>query len=287
MELLEYYKKHGIMTEITSQKSMVDRLPQTVEGIVKIVQNIILHEHWVGHYGVELDDKKRKEPWIRSVNDKLIHLREKGFTHVSDRLDHQSKIIGICRDFTLLAVSLCREVGIPARARCGFVTYFEKGKYIDHWLLEYWNYDTQKWTYVDAQLDPIQQKILKIDFNPLDVNEALFLTGPKAWELCRSGQVEAELFGIYQWWGYDYIVGNLLLDANALLKLPLQPWDGWDGYKNLPISKWTLKDYKIIDTLSKLVNKVDDDFNALYNYINIHDTLKVPNDLSRVTNYLK
>lgn len=287
MKLLAYYKKHGIMSEITSQKSMVDKLPQTIEGIVQVVQNIILHEHWVGHYGVKLDDNKQKEPWIRSVNDKLILLREKGYTHVTDRLDQESKIIGICRDFTLLSVSLCREVGIPARARCGFATYLEKGKYIDHWLLEYWNYDTQKWTYVDSQLDPIQQNILKIPFNPLDVNESFFLTGAKAWELCRSGQLEAELFGIYQWWGYDYIVGNLLLDANALLKLPMHPWNGWNGYKNLPVSKWSIKDYTTIDALSNFVNKVDDDFNALYNYVNLHDTIKVPNDLSKVTNYLK
>lgn len=286
MNLLEYYSKHGIMSDITSQKSMVTDLPKTVEGIVKVVQNLILHEHWVQHYGVTLDEDKGQAPWIRSVNDKLVYLSKKGYTHVSDDLGHESKIIGICRDFTLLAVALCREVGMPARARCGFATYFEEGHYIDHWVLEVWNQETEKWTYVDAQLDPIQERLLKITFNPLDLKDGLFVTGAEAWELCRRGRLDPDLFGIYQWWGYDYLVCNLLLDANALLKVPMQPWDGWEGYKTLPTEQWSQEDYKIMDTLAGLVQHVDEDFQGLYTYVKGHDTLKVPDDLSQVTNLL-
>ena len=33
----------------------------------------------------------------------------------------------------------CAAQGMPARARCGFGAYFEKGKYVDHWVTEYWN----------------------------------------------------------------------------------------------------------------------------------------------------
>ena len=36
-------------------------------------------------------------------------------------------------------MSRCCAPGVPARARCGFGAYFEKGKFVDHWVTEYWN----------------------------------------------------------------------------------------------------------------------------------------------------
>ena len=37
--------------------------------------------------------------------------------------------VGVCRHFTLLHVAMLRRKGVPARARCGFGAYFEKGKF--------------------------------------------------------------------------------------------------------------------------------------------------------------
>ncbi|MCA2211786.1 transglutaminase-like domain-containing protein [Wangella sp. NEAU-J3] len=37
-----------------------------------------------------------------------------------------------CRHFAVLACALLRHRGIPARARCGFATYFQPGKGLDH-----------------------------------------------------------------------------------------------------------------------------------------------------------
>ena len=48
-------------------------------------------------------------------------------------------MVGVCRHFTLLHVAMLRAQGVPARARCGFGAYFEKGKFVDHWVTEYWN----------------------------------------------------------------------------------------------------------------------------------------------------
>ena len=48
-------------------------------------------------------------------------------------------MVGVCRHFTLLHVAMLRAHGVAARARCGFGAYFEKGKFVDHWVTEYWN----------------------------------------------------------------------------------------------------------------------------------------------------
>jgi transglutaminase-like putative cysteine protease len=34
------------------------------------------------------------------------------------------RLVGCCRDFTVLFLTMARELGIPARARVGFAAYF-------------------------------------------------------------------------------------------------------------------------------------------------------------------
>jgi hypothetical protein len=286
-DTLKLYQEHDIMTEVKTMKHLVTDIPKDIKTIVTYVQNILLHQHWSRAYGLELSEERTKEPFIRSFEEKLIFLNKLGFTHVSEQKTNENKMISICRDFSVVAAALCREAGIPARARCGFASYFEKGKYVDHWVLEYWNEEKKKWVMVDAQLDVLQQKALDLPFDPLDVSEDYFITGPRAWLMCREGRLNPDLFGIFKWWGYDYLRCNLILDVNSLLKVPMQPWDLWDGYKSLPIEQWTENDYKVMDELSILALNVDNKFEALYKYVQNNDKIKVPEDLGDVINSLE
>lgn len=283
---LSFYQEHDIMTAIKTMKAMVTNIPKDIGIIVSYVQNILLHQHWSEAYGLKLSEERKREAFIRSFEDRLIFLSNLGYTHVSEQKTMENKMIGVCRDFSVIAAALCREVGIPARARCGFATYFEKGKYGDHWVLEYWNEDRKQWVMVDAQLDDFQQKALKIPFDPLDVSQEYFITGPRAWRMCRDGLANPELFGIFEWWGYDYLRWNLILDANSLLKMSMQPWDAWEGYMSMPIEEWTEKDYEVMDDLARLAMNVDNDFNALYKYVQGNKKIKVPEDLGKVINSL-
>ena len=286
-DTLRLYLEQDIMTEVKTMKHMVAGIENNIKVIVEYVQNILMHQYWSEAYGVKVTEQRKREPFIRSFEDKLIFLSKLGYTHVSDKKANENKMMGICRDFSIVSAALCREAGIPARARCGFANYFEKGKYIDHWVLEYWNENKKQWVMVDAQLDIIQQKALKLPFDPLNVSEEYFITGPKAWLMCREGVIDQSLFGIFKWWGYDYLRCNLILDVNSLLKLPMQPWDMWEGYKSKPIEEWTEKDYGIMDNLSRLALNVDNDFDALYEYVQLNHKIKVPEDLGKVINSLE
>lgn len=285
-KVLEFYRKHGIMTEIKTMKHMVKDLPKDIKSIVWAVQNIFLHQHWAKRYGLQLEDKRNEEPWMRGVEEKLIFLNKQGYQHVLDKKQIKDKMIAICRDFSVMAAALCIEAGIPARARCGFATYLERDKYIDHWVFEYWNEYEERWILVDAQLDDFQQEKLDISFNPLDVDDKYFITAPRAWIMCREGKVKPELFGILKWWGYDYLKCNLILDANSLLKTPMQPWDVWEGYKKLPVSEWTENDYLLMDKLAIYTLSIDDNLDGLQTFIQQHDRIKVPEDLNQVINFL-
>jgi hypothetical protein len=63
-------------------------------------------------------------------------------------------------------MAVLRSHGTPARARCGFGTYFEPGKTIDHWIVEY--RDRDRWVPSDLQIDSVQASLLRPDFDVLD-----------------------------------------------------------------------------------------------------------------------
>lgn len=98
---------------------------------------------------------------------------------------------------------MLRAQGVPARARCGFGTYFWPGRYEDHWVREYWN--GERWVSVDAQLDELQRGKLGIVFDPLDLPPGQFVPASCAWQMCRSGEADAEKFGIFDMHGLWFI----------------------------------------------------------------------------------
>jgi len=139
----------------------------------------------------------------------------------------EKRLVGTCRDFSTLLCAILRYQSIPARARCGFGAYFTPGQYEDHWVCEYWNVDKQRWVMVDAQLDKIQRSALQIAFDPCDVPSDEFLTGGKAWQMCRAGHAGPDRFGIFDMHGLWFVRGNLVRDMASLNKNELLPWDTW------------------------------------------------------------
>ena len=49
----------------------------------------------------------------------------------------ERRLVGCCRDFTVLRCALARHRGIPVRARVGFATYFTPGFHVDHEIVEW------------------------------------------------------------------------------------------------------------------------------------------------------
>jgi len=144
----------------------------------------------------------------------------------------EKRLVGNCRDFATLLCAMLRHQGVPARARCGFGTYFldDRYPYVDHWVCEYWKADEGRWVMVDAQLDALQREVLKITFDPLDMPPGQFVTGGQGWRMCRAGQADPAKFGIFEWHGLWFVRGDLMRDFLALNKVEILPWDGGWGY---------------------------------------------------------
>src|SRR5262249_23063596 len=137
------------------------------------------------------------------------------------------RAVGVCRHFTLLLVAILRHKGYAARSRCGFGGYFEKGRYLDHWVGECWNAGEKRWVLVDAQLDDVQRRLVKIEVDPLDVPRDRFLVAGDAWSLCRAEVDDPDAFGIMDMKGWWFIAGNVVRDIAALNRMEMLPWDVW------------------------------------------------------------
>jgi hypothetical protein len=224
---LEYYALPGLMTDPGEHAALFEGLPSELPALCQVVQGILLHIFWAERYGVELSEERKEEVNIRRVAEMLARIREMAAIPLTIPRPPEMKLVGNCRDFATMLCAMLRHQGVPARARCGFGAYFTPGKYEDHWVCEYWDADEARWTMVDAQLDALQRKALKIPFDPCDVPRDQFLVGGKAWHMCRSGEADPDNFGIFDLHGMGFIRGDLVRDLLALNKIEILPWDGW------------------------------------------------------------
>jgi hypothetical protein len=187
----------------------------------------------------------------------------------------EKRLVGVCRHFTTLFVTALRVKGYAARARCGFGGYFEPGKFIDHWVCEYWNAAQARWMLVDAQIDELQRGLFKPDFDLLDVPRDRFVIAGEAWRECREGRQEANNFGIMQMTGLWFVAGNVLRDFAALNNVEMLPWDVW-GPMFRPGDTADAEQLMLFDSLAALTRSPDASFRELRALYESGPGLRVP-----------
>lgn len=129
--VLEFYRTPAELTALEGPP-----LPGDVAALVRAVQGCVLHEAWADRYGVGLSDERRSETHIRRAEEMVRRILELDAQPLSAPRPPQGRLVGTCRHFSVLLVALLRQQGVPARARCGFATYFTPGRFEDHWLGE-------------------------------------------------------------------------------------------------------------------------------------------------------
>lgn len=98
------------------------------------------------------------------------------------------RVLGCCRDHTVLFLAIARHHGIPARARYGFADYLIPGWWLDHMIPEVWDAAEGRWRLVEPEFEygyaaPGEDAPLPL----LDMPRDRFLTGPEAWRVCEAG----------------------------------------------------------------------------------------------------
>ena len=248
---LTFYARQGPITDPGRLTMLLDNLPSDPGVLVKIVQGLIVHVFWAERYGLSLGEDRKQEVRLRSVPRMLSRVIELDDRPLTEARPLAAKLVGNCRDHSVLLASFLRHRGIPARARCGFATYFLPNHFEDHWVCEYWDAGRKRWVMVDAQLDALQRETLRVDFDTLDLPPGRFVTGGQAWALCADGRADPETFGIFDMRGRWFIRGNTVRDLLALAKLELLPWDGW-GLISLPDDGLSDDDRQLVDRVAEL-----------------------------------
>jgi hypothetical protein len=226
---LPIYSEPGVMTSAGRHAPLLHALPPDVATLAAVAQGLLVHEHLAQVYGVRLRDEDRASAHIRPVAQLLERITARDDRPLATPRAVEDRVAGNCRHLTVLMVAMLRAHGVPARARCGFGTYFVDGFFEDHWVCEYWHDVQRRWVLVDAQLDARQRSMFRVDFDVTDVPRDRFLVAGEAWARCRAGAANPDAFGLSGakeaglWW----IAGDLMRDLAALNNIELLPWDSW------------------------------------------------------------
>jgi hypothetical protein len=262
------YTKPGPMTSAGDYADLLRTLPRELPALTSAIQGLQIHEYMLGSYGVSVPELRKQESHIRRLDHMLAREKARDPRPLDVPREKDQRSIGVCRHFTVWFVAAMREHGIPARARVGFGSYFNPGKYEDHWVGEYWNAREKRWVLVDAQLDEPQRTHMKIDFDPLDVPRNRFIVAHDAWQRCRAGEWDPMNFGfsLIPLQGLWFIAGDLIRDVAALNGVESLPWDVWGG---MPQANATLTpdQLEFFDRLAKLTAAPDEharELTALY-----------------------
>jgi transglutaminase superfamily protein len=169
------------------------------------------------------------------------------------------RVVGCCRDFTLLTVAALRHQRVPARSRVGFASYFDQDFHCDHVVAEYWN--GQRWVLVDAQLEPTPT----LPFDTCDIPHLVgtnpssttpFATAAQVWTAYRRGLLDIERFGVSPdhplrggWFVRNYVLHELAHRQRDELLL----WDVWGA-----MATDLDRDLDLIDQVATLLIAADD-----------------------------
>jgi hypothetical protein len=223
------YREPALMTSLGRFAPQLTGLSTSPADLAVIGHGLVIHEHIAPAYGVELSDDERRSVHMRRIEQVLEHAVSIDDAPLTSPRPPAKRAAGNCRHFTVLLVALLRAQGVPARARCGFGTYFRAGCGEDHWVAEYWNASQSRWVLVDGQIDAVQRELFHIDFDVTDVSRDGFLVAADAWQRCRAGEADPDTFGLsfLNEAGYWWIAANMVRDAAALENVEVLPWDVW------------------------------------------------------------
>lgn len=249
MPIAHPYLLVGPHTDLSAYHALIDELPNSVTELCALVQGLLVHIFWERSYGMTFSEERKQTVQIRPAAAKLAAVFALDDRPLTIARPPERRLVSNCRDFSVMLAALLRAKGIPARARCGFATYFLPRHYEDHWVVEYWEPNETRWVLVDPQIDEVQRSALNLTFDPMDVPRGRFLSGGAAWQRCRAGAADPETFGIFDYHGMGFIRGNLIRDLAALNRVEMLPWDCW-GLILPPDNELSDADIALLDTVA-------------------------------------
>jgi hypothetical protein len=227
MAAVDRYRTQSRWSDPGAFTERLRAIPPDPSRVVDAVSRLLIHPMIAPMRGIFMPEAASGDRNIRSVEAILARLAERGPGDLAADRPPESKAWCVCAGFARVAVAVFRTHGVPARCRAGFAAYFNPGHYEDHWVCELWN--GTAWQLLDAQLDEAARREDAIRFAPWDVPRDQFLDGSTAWRRMRAGEIDPTALGLSPLGlvGAWFVAGSVMLDAAALNKEEMLPWEKW------------------------------------------------------------
>lgn len=275
---LSYYASHSSITDPGSLARLFDSLPNDLPSLRRVARGLVIHYRADNPLAHGIPAERLREIDSRYVETILTRVLELKDAPLAVPRSPSERLVGCCRDFTVLFLAMARTKGIPARARVGFASYFISGLYLDHEVAEIWDAEERRWRLVDPDLPDDYKDPDGNNVDPLNLSPDMFLIAGPAWQQCRAGALDPERFivnpklrdkGTRSW---PQIRHNLLQDLAALAKTEMLLWDTWTDPEKALIDR----DKERLDRLAEFASAMDPSINTLMSIYKSDPELQVP-----------
>jgi len=213
----------------------IDDLPAEIGALREASSRLVFHYRAGGDLaGNGIPPERMAEINTMYADDILALLLGRGEPNLARDRQPADRVVGCCRDATVLFLALARHKGIPARARVGFSAYFEPGWLINHTIAEVWDDHEGRWRLVDPEMDIHWTP--EVNGHPvdwLDLADDQFVIGPRAWQAARAGKADPARYVVFpeidvpRLRGWPHLAHNAIHDLAALNKIEMVLWDVW------------------------------------------------------------
>jgi len=235
------YTQQTAFSDPRAHGRLFDPLPDDPGGIGEVIRNLVVHYR---ASGIDFPPDRLAEVDSRWADRLLDADRRRFDTPLAEPRAPERRIVGCCRDFTLLTVAALRHKGIPARSRIGFADYLDPDWHYDHVIAEYW--DGARWVAMDSQVDK---------YVPLAPGG--LRTAAQVWTAYRRGEIDVNQFGVAPtvdddlrgaWFVRVYVIYEVAHRRGQELLL----WDLWGD-----MSRELTGDLSLIDEVADLLQSAD------------------------------
>jgi len=91
---------------------------------------LVLVDFFVNMGMIKLPPERCQEVSVRKISDKIQRLMELDDRPLTESRSFGKRLLGNCRDLSLMLCAALRNHGIPARVRSGFATFFDPKSYL-------------------------------------------------------------------------------------------------------------------------------------------------------------
>jgi len=289
-EVLNYYTRQSPWSDPGRFYSELKALPDDIPTMMGVIQQLLVYDGvCADFYGYRLPPERMSNINLRPLETILERILGLDARSLLAPRPVEKRVASRCRGFVLFMVGVLRAQGIPARARCGFGTYFRSGYFEDHWVCEYWDYVDDRWKFADPQFDAVWADKLTIDHDVADVPRDRFIVAADCWEMCRNGSADPDRFGVsfVGLHGLWFVAGTLVREIAALAKEEMLPWDTW-GAHPAPGAVVSEQRAMLFDRVAQLTRDPDHGFRELHEFYASNEVVRVPNRVhNAVTNRME